>query len=105
MCRKRVKELKTLNFIAEGGNVILAGNPGTGKSHMAIGLGIDACNVGYKVYFTTVSSLINELKESKSYEKLYTFEKRFEKYDLIIVDECGWKKPINFFVTTGPVLG
>ncbi len=88
--RKRFKELKTLNFIADGRNVILAGNPGTGKTHMAIGLGIDACNMGYKVYFTTVASLINELKESKSDKKLYTFEKRFEKYDLIIADELGY---------------
>jgi DNA replication protein DnaC len=88
--RKRFKELKTLNFIAEGRNVILAGNPGTGKTHMAIGLGIDACNMGYKVYFATVPSLINELKESKSDKKLYTFEKRFEKYDLIIADELGY---------------
>jgi len=57
---------------------------------MAIGLGIDACNMGYKVYFATVPSLINELKESKSDKKLYTFEKRFEKYDLIIADELGY---------------
>ncbi len=88
--RKRFKELKTLNFIADGRNVILAGNPGTGKTHMAIGLGIDACNMGYKVYFTTVASLINELKESKSDKKLYTFEKRFEKDDLISADELGY---------------
>lgn len=85
--RKKYKELKTLSFIEEGRNIILAGNPGTGKTHISIGLGIDACNMGYKVYFTTISSLINELKESKSNKKLYTFEKRFEKYDLIIADE------------------
>jgi len=88
--RRKFKELKTLNFIDEGRNVILAGNPGTGKTHMSIGLGIDACNMGYKVYFTTVASLINELKESRSDKKLYTFEKRFEKYDLIIADELGY---------------
>ena len=88
--RKKFKELKTLNFIDEGRNIILAGNPGTGKTHMSIGLGIDACNMGYKVYFTTIASLINELKESRSDKKLYTFEKRFEKYDLIIADELGY---------------
>ena len=88
--RKKFKELKTLSFIEEGRNIILAGNPGTGKTHMSIGLGIDACNMGYKVYFTTISSLINELKESRSDKKLYTFEKKFEKYDLIIVDELGY---------------
>ena len=89
-CRRRLKELKTLNFIDEGRNIILAGNPGTGKTHISIGLGIEACNMGYKVYFTTVASLINELKESRSEKKLYTFEKRFEKYDLIVADELGY---------------
>ena len=88
--RKKFKELKTLSFIEEGRNIILAGNPGTGKTHISIGLGIDACNKGYKVFFTTISSLINELKESRSDKKLYTFEKRFEKYDLIIADELGY---------------
>ena len=88
--RKKFKELKTLSFIEEGRNIILAGNPGTGKTHMSIGLGIDACNKGYKVFFTTISSLINELKESRSDKKLHTFEKRFEKYDLIIADELGY---------------
>ena len=89
-CKRKLKELKTLNFINEGRNIILAGNPGTGKTHLSIGLGIEACNMGYKVYFTTVASLINELKESRSEKKLYTFEKRFEKYDMIVADELGY---------------
>lgn len=89
-CKRKYKELKTLNFIEEGRNIILAGNPGTGKTHLSIGLGIEACNRGNKVYFTTVASLINELKESRSEKKLYTFEKRFEKYDMIIADELGY---------------
>ena len=71
-------------------NIILAGNPGTGKTHLSIGLGIKACNEGHKVFFTTAASLINELKETRSDKKLYTFEKRFEKYDLIIIDELGY---------------
>lgn len=88
--KKKLKELKTLKFIEEGRNIILAGNPGTGKTHLSIGLGISACNKGYKVFFTTAASLINELKETRSEKKLYTFEKRFEKYDLIILDELGY---------------
>jgi len=88
--KKKLKELKTLKFIEEGRNIILAGNPGTGKTHLSIGLGIRACNKGYKVFFTTAASLINELKETRSEKKLYTFEKRFEKYDLIILDELGY---------------
>ncbi len=88
--RNKLKVLNSLEFIENGQNVILAGNPGTGKTHMAIGLGIKACNKGYKVLFTTVASLINQLKESRSEKSLRTMEKKFEKYDLIIADELGY---------------
>lgn len=88
--QKRLKELRTLNFIEDGRNLILAGNPGTGKTHIAIGLGIEACNAGYKVLFTTIPLLINELKESRSDRSLRSYERRFEKYDLIIADELGY---------------
>ncbi|NPV13305.1 MAG: ATP-binding protein [Ignavibacteria bacterium] len=88
--KKRLKELKTLKFIEESKNIIFAGNPGTGKTHISIGLGIAACNAGYKVFFTTVPLLINELKESRSEKRLRSFEKKFEKYDLIIADELGY---------------
>jgi DNA replication protein DnaC len=87
---KKLKELKTLKFIDEAKNVIFAGNPGTGKTHLSIGLGILACNMGYKVYFGTVPLLINELKECRSEKRLRQFEKKFEKYDLVIIDELGY---------------
>jgi DNA replication protein DnaC len=88
--KKRFRELKTLNFIRENRNIILAGNPGTGKSMIAVGLGIKACNEGYKVLFATAAGLINELKESRSERKLYTYESKFEKYDIAIIDELGY---------------
>jgi len=88
--KKRLKDLKTLKFIEEGRNVILAGNPGTGKTHISIGLGIHACNAGYKVLFATVPLLINEMKECRANRSLRAFEKKFEKYDLIIADELGY---------------
>ncbi|MGV8145624.1 MAG: IS21-like element helper ATPase IstB [Alkaliphilus sp.] len=88
--KKRLKELKTLRFIEEVRNVILAGNPGTGKTHISIGLGIHACNAGYKVLFATVPLLINEMKECRANRSLRAFEKKFEKYDLIIADELGY---------------
>ena len=64
--QKRLKVLKSLDFIEQGQNVILAGSPGTGKTHLAIALGIKACMAGYKVLFATVPLLINQLKESRS---------------------------------------
>jgi len=88
--KQRLKELKTLKFIEEGRNLILAGNPGTGKTHIAIGLGIEACNRGNTVFYVTIPLLINELKESRSEGRLRVLEKRFEKYDLVICDELGY---------------
>lgn len=88
--KNKINVLRSLEFIENGQNVILAGNPGTGKTHMAIGLGIKACNAGYKVLFTTVPALINQLKESRSEKTLRSMERKFEKYDLIIADELGY---------------
>ena len=88
--QKKLKLLKTLDFIREGRNVILAGNPGTGKTHIAIGLGIKACLEGYKVWFTTVPLLVGRIKECRSEQTLRVFQNRFEKYDLVIADEMGY---------------
>jgi DNA replication protein DnaC len=88
--QKRLPELATLKFVKEGRNVILYGNPGTGKTHISIGLGIKACMAGYKVLFTTVPLLVTTLKECNSKKTLQYFERRFEKYDLVIADELGY---------------
>lgn len=88
--QQKFKLLKSLDFIREGRNIILAGNAGTGKTHMAIGLGIKACMEGYKVWFTTVPLLVNQIKECRSERTLRVFQNRFEKYDLVIADEMGY---------------
>lgn len=82
--------LERLDFIDKGQNVILAGNPGTGKTHMAIGLAIKACMEDYKVLFTTVTRLLTQIKECRSQKTLRTLENKFEKYDLVICDEFGY---------------
>ncbi len=88
--KSRLSELRTLEFIRNGQNILLTGNPGTGKTHTAIGLGIAACEAGYRVMYTTVPYLVTELKESNDQKKLRVFERRFEKYDLVIADELGY---------------
>jgi DNA replication protein DnaC len=88
--RKKLPVLTTLEFVSAGQNVILAGNPGTGKTHLAIGLGIAACLADYKVLFTTVPTLITQLQESRSTHTLHACRKKFEKYDLVICDEFGY---------------
>ena len=82
--------LETLDFITTGQNVILGGSPGTGKTHIAIGLGIKACEQGYNVMFTTVSKLLTQIRESHSNRTLRALELKFEKYDLVICDEFGY---------------
>jgi len=88
--RKHLPGLIGLEFIQNERNVILSGNPGTGKTHIAIGLGIKACMAGYKVLFVTVPRLITQLRESRSERTLRVIESRFEKYDLVICDEFGY---------------
>jgi len=88
--QEKLPLLERLDFIASSQNVILAGNPGTGKTHIAIGLGLKACLMGYKVLFTTVHKLLTQLRESHSERTLRQAELRFEKYDLVICDEFGY---------------
>lgn len=86
--RKRLKVLKSLDFIEQAQNVILAGSPGTGKTHLSIALGIKSCMAGYKVLFATVP--LNQLKESRSEKTLKRLETNFKKYDLVIAAELGY---------------
>lgn len=88
--RERLPALKNLSFIESGQNIILSGNPGTGKSHVATGLGLEACIKGYKVLFVTVPQLITQIRESRSERRLRTLENRFEKFDLVICDEFDY---------------
>jgi DNA replication protein DnaC len=88
--REKLSLLERLDFIASAQNVILAGNPGTGKTHIAIGLGLKACIQGYKVLFTTVHRLLTQVRESHSERMLKQVEAQFEKYDLVICDEFGY---------------
>lgn len=88
--RERFNELKGLEFIKSGQNIIMSGNPGTGKTHLAIGLGIEAAMSGFKVKYYTVPTLINRLKELKSQRNLLSIQHQFETVDLMILDELGY---------------
>ena len=88
--QNKLPSLERLDFIEQGQNLILAGNPGTGKTHIAIALGIKACQQDLNVLFTTVPRLITQINESRSDKNLRLLENRFEKYDLVICDEFGY---------------
>jgi len=87
---EKLSVLERLDFIRTGRNIILAGNPGTGKTHLSIGLGIKACLEDYQVLFTTVPRLVTQIRESRSAKMLRLLESRFEKYELVICDEFGY---------------
>ncbi len=88
--KDEIEKLNNLNFIKEKENIILIGSPGSGKTHLAIGLGIKACMNGLNVMFVTVPNLIIELKEAMSYNNLTNYKKKFMTYDLVILDELGY---------------
>lgn len=88
--KKKFEELETLRFIKNKENIILIGTPGAGKTHYSIGLGIKACLQGKSVLFVSVPNLIIELKEAMSMSQLNLYKRKFEKYDLVILDELGY---------------
>lgn len=83
-------ELETLAFIEKRENIILLGTPGAGKTHYAIALGIKACMEGKSVLFATVPNLIVELREAMSQSLLTSYRRRFERYDMVVLDELGY---------------
>ena len=68
--RKAIPALKALEFLKERRNVILIGNSGTGKTHLAIAVGIRACEENYRVAFRTAAGLINEMVEASNENRL-----------------------------------
>jgi DNA replication protein DnaC len=83
-------QLETLDFINNKENIILLGTSGAGKTHYAIALGTEACMQGKSVLFAHVPNLILELKETAAGNQLSGYRKRFERYDLVILDELGY---------------
>lgn len=82
--------LESLSFIKRKENVILSGAPGTGKSHLATALGRKACRNGYEVRFYRVADLIELLEKSWAEGRYQLLRNRFNKVDMIILDEMGY---------------
>ncbi|MBN2899070.1 MAG: IS21-like element helper ATPase IstB [Clostridia bacterium] len=85
-----VFELATCGFIKKKENIILIGNPGTGKTHLSIALGLKACLNGLRVLFTTAANLATELTEAESEQRLGKLIKQLSKVDLLILDELSY---------------
>ena len=85
-----VRELSSCQFIKDRKNLIMFGNPGRGKTHLAIGLGLKACEAGLSVLFKNAASLGRELIEARDSLTLGKLEKKLQRTDLLIIDEMGY---------------
>jgi DNA replication protein DnaC len=84
------RDLCGCDYIREKRNVIFSGRSGTGKTHMATALGIEACRNNYRTRFITCYGLVNELIEAREERVLQRILKRYARYDLLILDELGY---------------
>lgn len=85
-----LRELASCRFVQERKNVVMIGNPGRGKTHIAIALGIRACLQGFRVLFKNASTLSVELTEARDNYQLGKLERQLEKTDLLILDELSY---------------
>jgi len=85
-----IRELLRGDYLQKRENVLLIGNSGTGKTHLATALGFAACAQGRKVRFTTVTGLVTELLEAREDHLLKRALKQMERQDLLILDELGY---------------
>lgn len=88
--KQKVLQLTQCDYLQRQENIVFMGNHGTGKSHLAIGLGMEACRRGHRVIYFTAASLAHQLIEARSEKKLLRLEKQIDKSPLLIVDELGY---------------
>jgi len=89
--KKEILDLASLNFIEKKENIIFIGQPGTGKTHLSVALGVRALLRGYSVLFTTVWQMINNLTQSRADLSYQQKVKAYLKPDLLILDELGYR--------------
>ena len=77
-------------YIARRENAIAVGNSGTGKTHIALGLGLAACQKGLSVGFTTAAAMVHELIEARDEKRLLRLQRQLAAYKLLIIDELGY---------------
>ena len=88
--KQLVRELMRGEYVDKKENVLLMGNPGTGKTHLACALAFSACAQGKKVRFYTATGLITELVECREERRLQRLQKQLQRFHLLVLDELGY---------------
>ena len=88
--KQLVMQLARCEYVDRRENVIAMGNSGTGKTHVALGLGLAACQRGLSVGFTTAAALVHELIEASDDRRLLNLQKKLARLKLLIIDELGF---------------
>jgi DNA replication protein DnaC len=85
-----VRELLRGEYISKRENLLLVGNPGTGKTHLATALGFAACSQGKRVRFMTTTGLVTQLFEQRETRTLQRLHKQLEQLDVLVLDDLGY---------------
>jgi DNA replication protein DnaC len=88
--KRLIRELESGEYLREHRNIIFAGKSGTGKTHLATGLGVAACRQGIGTRFVNGCGLSNELLEAQSERRLSRVIQKYARYGLVVVDELGY---------------
>ena len=90
--KRTINDCVTCQFIPERRNIVFVGNPGTGKTYLAIGIAMKALLKGYKVLFTSVARMLRELNFGRADNSYYQKLNDYLRPDLLILDELGFKR-------------
>ena len=88
--KRSIKELTSCDYIKERRNIIFMGRSGTGKTHLATALGLEACQQNFKTRFVSGYALANELIEAYDDRDLSRIVNRYKRFDLLVLDELGY---------------
>lgn len=88
--REAIAHLGTLDFVTARENVVFLGPPGTGKTHLATGIAIRACQAGHRVQFATASEWVDRLATAHHDGRLQDELRRLGRYPLLVIDEVGY---------------